>query len=183
MAKQETVKMLNTREVAERLESNPGTVRMWCINGTFPNAVQEETPRGPIWLIPETDLVGFERRGPGRPKTQFGIFSPDYREVAASPKWAELPKNRQNAILLTEIEKRNAELNAPRALPGNREENLRYARRIIDAFEKEAAAPAQESGPPKPAAEGKASRSGSKTKAEKRAKRRTKSSKKGGAET
>ncbi len=59
--------MLTTREVAERIDANPGTVRMWCINGTFPNAEQQETPRGPIWLIPETDLQEFKRRGPGRP--------------------------------------------------------------------------------------------------------------------
>ncbi len=59
--------MLTTREVAEKLDANPGTIRMWCINGTFPNARQEETARGPVWLIPETDLHGFERRGPGRP--------------------------------------------------------------------------------------------------------------------
>src|SRR5262249_19991338 len=70
MAKQEIVKMLTTREVAEKLDANPGTIRMWCINGTFPNAKQEETPRGPVWLIPETDLRGFKRRGPGRPSTK-----------------------------------------------------------------------------------------------------------------
>ena len=59
--------MLTTREVAEKIDANPGTVRMWCINGTFPNAEQQETPRGPIWLIPETDLQEFKKRGPGRP--------------------------------------------------------------------------------------------------------------------
>lgn len=59
--------MLTVREVAEKLEANPGTVRMWCINKTFPNAVQEETLRGPVWLIPESDLNGFEKRGRGRP--------------------------------------------------------------------------------------------------------------------
>jgi hypothetical protein len=60
-------KMLTVREVAEKIDANPGTVRMWCINKTFPNAVQEETLRGPVWLIPESDLKGFEKRGPGRP--------------------------------------------------------------------------------------------------------------------
>src|SRR5215471_6867273 len=70
MAKQENVRMLTTREVAEKIDANPGTVRMWCINGTFPNAEQQETPRGPIWLIPETDLQGFKRRSPGRPSKQ-----------------------------------------------------------------------------------------------------------------
>lgn len=67
MAKQENVRMLTTREVAEKIDANPGTVRMWCINGTFPNAEQQDTPRGPIWLVPESDLQGFKRRSPGRP--------------------------------------------------------------------------------------------------------------------
>jgi hypothetical protein len=65
--KHKETNMLTVRDVAERLDANPGTVRMWCINKTFPNAVQEETLRGPIWLIPESDLAGFEKRGPGRP--------------------------------------------------------------------------------------------------------------------
>lgn len=59
--------MLTVREVAEKIDANPGTVRMWCINKTFPNAVQEPTLRGPVWLIPESDLKGFEKRGVGRP--------------------------------------------------------------------------------------------------------------------
>lgn len=67
MGKEDTVRMMTTKETAEKLDADPGTVRMWCINGTFPNARQEETPRGPIWLIPETDLKGFKRRGRGRP--------------------------------------------------------------------------------------------------------------------
>lgn len=62
--------MMTVREVAEQLNANPGTVRMWCINKTFPNAVQETTLRGPVWLIPESDLKGFERRGRGRPSTK-----------------------------------------------------------------------------------------------------------------
>ena len=59
--------MLTVRQVAEKIDANPGTVRMWCINKTFPNSVHEETLRGPVWLIPESDLKGFERRGRGRP--------------------------------------------------------------------------------------------------------------------
>ena len=63
-------KMLTVRDVAEKLNANPGTVRMWCINKTFPNAVLEETLRGPVWLIPISDLTGFEKRGRGRPPKQ-----------------------------------------------------------------------------------------------------------------
>jgi hypothetical protein len=68
--KGERPKMMTVREVAEKLDANPGTVRMWCINKTFPNAKQEETLRGPVWLIPESDLKGFEKRGRGRPSTK-----------------------------------------------------------------------------------------------------------------
>src|SRR5262245_29697636 len=67
MAEQKSVKMLTTREVGERLDVNPWQVRGWCINGDFPNAIRHETGRGPIWYIPEADLQGFRRRGPGRP--------------------------------------------------------------------------------------------------------------------
>src|SRR5262249_53892929 len=65
---------------------------------------------------------------------------PDYYTVAASPRWGALTKDEQDAKLLAEIERRNAERNDPRALPGTREENLKYARRIINAFEKGKAA-------------------------------------------
>jgi hypothetical protein len=90
MAKQENVRMLTTREVAEKIDANPGTVRMWCINGTFPNAEQQETPRGPIWLIPETDLQGFERRSPGRPSKQ-APRGPDQGSQKAASDQAETP--------------------------------------------------------------------------------------------
>lgn len=59
--------MLKVPEVAERLDVLTSTVRIWCRNGRFPNAVTEETLRGPVWLIPESDLQGFEKRGRGRP--------------------------------------------------------------------------------------------------------------------
>src|SRR5215813_8351000 len=86
MAEQEIVKMLTTREVAERLDANPGTIRIWCLNGTFPNAKQEETARGPVWLIPETDLRGFKRRGRGRPAKAQGGQSADQAADEATPK-------------------------------------------------------------------------------------------------
>ena len=59
--------MLKVPDVAERLDVLTSTVRIWCRAGRFPNAVQEETLRGPVWLIPESDLKGFEKRGRGRP--------------------------------------------------------------------------------------------------------------------
>lgn len=71
-------RMLSVKEVAEQLGVQDGVVRAWCINGTLPNAVRTETPRGPFWQIPETDLRGFEKRGRGRPpkvKTESKIES------------------------------------------------------------------------------------------------------------
>ncbi len=95
---------------------------------------------GRDWLVEERDLALVADRKPGRPKTHFGIFGPDYDKVVASRGWNALTKDEQDARLLAEIERRNAELNDPRALSGTREENLRYARRIINTFEKEEAA-------------------------------------------
>lgn len=60
-------KLLTVREVAERLDVAPSTVRIWRIAGRFPNAQAEETARGRVWYIPKSDLEGFEKRGPGRP--------------------------------------------------------------------------------------------------------------------
>ena len=62
--------MLKVPEVAKRLGVLTSTVRIWCRGGRFPNAVQEETLRGPVWLIPESDLRGFQKRSVGRPATK-----------------------------------------------------------------------------------------------------------------
>lgn len=58
---------LTVREVSEKFDVPASSVRVWCWQGRFPNAYQEETPRGPVWYIPVTDLEGFERRSVGRP--------------------------------------------------------------------------------------------------------------------
>jgi hypothetical protein len=65
----ETIRHLTTRQVAERLGVAQASVRVWLNQepSRFPNAIQEETHRGPVWLIPETDLIGFKVRGRGRP--------------------------------------------------------------------------------------------------------------------
>ena len=60
-------RLLTVREVAELLDVATSTVRIWRIAGRFPNAQAEDTPRGRVWYIPESDLEGFEKRGPGRP--------------------------------------------------------------------------------------------------------------------
>jgi hypothetical protein len=60
---------LTVREAAERLGAAIPTVTLMCREGRFPNARQDETPRGPIWYIPVSDLAGIEVRGRGRPAT------------------------------------------------------------------------------------------------------------------
>jgi hypothetical protein len=60
---------LTTKQVAERLGCARSSVRVW-LNADpprFPNAWQEETERGPVWKVPESDLIGFKVRGRGRP--------------------------------------------------------------------------------------------------------------------
>ncbi len=61
------MKRLTTSEVAERLGVAQVTVNVWCLQGKFPNAEREETARGPVWAIPESDLSDFVKPSPGRP--------------------------------------------------------------------------------------------------------------------
>jgi hypothetical protein len=58
-------KMLNVREVAEKLGVEVSSVRVWVWKGRFPGARKETTPLGEYWLIPESALDGFEMRKPG----------------------------------------------------------------------------------------------------------------------
>jgi excisionase family DNA binding protein len=55
-------KMLSTKETAERLGAGESSIRLWCDRGRFPNAQKV----GSVWIIPESDLDGFEKqkRGP-----------------------------------------------------------------------------------------------------------------------
>jgi hypothetical protein len=60
---------LSTGQVAERFNVITDTVRKWCRRGLFPRAREMDTPRGPVWMIPESDLKGFEPpKITGRPK-------------------------------------------------------------------------------------------------------------------
>ena len=65
---------LTTADVAERLGVSAITARWWCRRGMFPNAREQQTPRGPVWVIPESDLEGFtppKRTGrPSKPKDE-----------------------------------------------------------------------------------------------------------------
>jgi predicted site-specific integrase-resolvase len=58
---------LTTRDVAERLGAGVSTITLWCREGRFPHARSEETPRGLVWYIPESDLNGVEIKR-GRPR-------------------------------------------------------------------------------------------------------------------
>ncbi len=58
---------LTTVQVAERLDVSHPTVKLWCRQGKFPNALLEEETRGPVWRIPESDLRNFVRPTTGRP--------------------------------------------------------------------------------------------------------------------
>lgn len=62
---------LTTAQVAERLRVSAVTARLWCRRGLFPNAYEQQTPRGAIWMIPEGDLKGFEPpKKTGRPRKE-----------------------------------------------------------------------------------------------------------------
>jgi transcriptional regulator with XRE-family HTH domain len=50
---------LTTSQLAERLGIGQSTARLWCKQGLFPNAHSVETPRGVVWMIPESDLENF----------------------------------------------------------------------------------------------------------------------------
>jgi hypothetical protein len=64
---------LTTKQAAERFGVEPPAVRQWCRRGLLPNAYEAETPRGSVWMIPETDLEGFKPpRKTGRPSTKKG---------------------------------------------------------------------------------------------------------------
>jgi predicted site-specific integrase-resolvase len=61
-------KYLKASEVAKLQEVNSYTVKGWIRKGLFPNAKLEESIAGSVWLIPESDLVGFVKPDQGRPK-------------------------------------------------------------------------------------------------------------------
>jgi len=60
-------KMLTTREVARMIGAAESSVRMWARKGRFSGAVEEESPRGSYWLIPDTSLKDFSMGKAGRP--------------------------------------------------------------------------------------------------------------------
>jgi transposase-like protein len=65
--------MLTVKQVAERLGVGESSVRHWRIAGRFPGAEAEESPRGIVWYIPESDLKGFQVRRRGRPPKKLAV--------------------------------------------------------------------------------------------------------------
>jgi hypothetical protein len=61
------VAKLSTAQVAVRFGVSQAAVKKWCRKGLFAKAELVETPRGPVWEIPSTDLEGFQRPTMGRP--------------------------------------------------------------------------------------------------------------------
>ncbi|HKV39340.1 MAG TPA: hypothetical protein VJX67_09010 [Blastocatellia bacterium] len=60
--------MMTVAQVAERVGAAERSVRLWASQGKFRGAELVEPPAGvSYWLIPETALKGFEKRGRGRP--------------------------------------------------------------------------------------------------------------------
>lgn len=62
-------KYLKASEVAKRLGVKHVTVRAWLRKGLFPNARLEVNIAGKIWLIPEADLLSFQKPEKGRPSS------------------------------------------------------------------------------------------------------------------
>ena len=59
---------LSTAQVAERFGVTPANVRVWCRRGLLAGAYELEESRGPVWMIPESALAGFEPpKKTGRP--------------------------------------------------------------------------------------------------------------------
>lgn len=65
MRKKESKKMLSVKEAAEKIGAAASSVRYWLTKNRFPNAQLVQPEYGvPYWLIPESDLDGFQ---PGKP--------------------------------------------------------------------------------------------------------------------
>jgi predicted ArsR family transcriptional regulator len=59
---------LSTSQVAERMGVSVHAVRFWIKRGLLPNAYEVQESRGSVWMIPESDLTGFEPpKKTGRP--------------------------------------------------------------------------------------------------------------------
>lgn len=60
-------------------------MRLWCQQGRFPNAYTRDESRGPVWVIPEGDLKGFEPPKMGRPRKEAATPAKKGRRGVPSP--------------------------------------------------------------------------------------------------
>ena len=60
--------MLTTSEVMQRLDAPYQTVVAWIKKGLLPGAKREDTPRGPVWMVPASSVINFEPPKMGRPR-------------------------------------------------------------------------------------------------------------------
>lgn len=65
-------KMLTTTQAREALaergiEVSYSNLALWVRTGKFEGAVLEETPRGPVWMIPASSVERFQPPALGRP--------------------------------------------------------------------------------------------------------------------
>ena len=72
MAGKREERVYTIRQAAELTGASVTSLRIWLADDAervkrFPNARKENSPIGEYWVIPESDLKGFELRGRGRP--------------------------------------------------------------------------------------------------------------------
>jgi hypothetical protein len=64
--------MLTTTEVMQRLDAPYQTVMAWIKKGLLPGAKREDTPRGPVWMVPASSVINFKPPKMGRPRKPLG---------------------------------------------------------------------------------------------------------------
>lgn len=55
------MKVLSTQQVADRLGVSRPTVYIWIQANMFPNAYQKSPQRKSPWVVPEEDVIAFEK--------------------------------------------------------------------------------------------------------------------------
>lgn len=72
MQKTRPTPTVSTTEIANKLKVTRAAVTQWCRQGLFAGAFVEDTARGPVWHIPQSDLDAFTPPKPGRPLSAKG---------------------------------------------------------------------------------------------------------------
>ena len=103
-------KRLTTSEVAARLGVGKSTVNLWCNQGRFPNAEHVEEARGPVWYIPDSDLVGYVKPTKGRPsKSEANGTGGKKGVMPATPKFGSIELQTRTTRKLDPKVRRTAE--------------------------------------------------------------------------